>query len=373
MKKYFLIFLLTLLVANFANAQFATYSSYDNEESAVFEVEDMSSYEIKNYNEGINKGEKPNNVLFFINAGRAQNNLINAPATIIDFHIAADEVPGAEGSVGVIIELLNTTPKTIKEITLEFEFENNNSPVYDIKTGDKYLVLKFENLTGRSNSDKYGEIAESLMKCYHVLSYNDATYKKLFYNKKASTVKLHNLKIKYNDGTSTTKAALFDNGFMGKDRLMYDGPLSPIIRYLEYVKKEKPQEVKKEEAAQSPQHKDEVFTSAARMPSFPGGDAALMAYINRNMKYPQNARDNNIQGKVIVQFVVKKDGTVGDVKVVRGVDKELDAEAVRIVKTIGVPNMIGETTKFSPGRNAVGDPIDVWYTLPVTFKFSGIN
>ena len=95
------------------------------------------------------------------------------------------------------------------------------------------------------------------------------------------------------------------------------------------------------------------------MPSFPGGDAVLMDFISKNIKYPH---ETCAQGKVIVQFVVKKNGKVGDVRVARGVDPYLDKEAVRVCKLL--PN-------FSPGRNAVGDPVNVWYTLPITFKVLG--
>jgi TonB family protein len=104
---------------------------------------------------------------------------------------------------------------------------------------------------------------------------------------------------------------------------------------------------------------NEVFGSAAHMPSFPGGDGALIRFFSENVVYPEEAYKNHIEGKVIVQFVVEKDGSVGEVKVARGVDKELDAEAVRVCKSL---------PKFSPGRNAVGEPVGVWYTMPVTFK-----
>ena len=107
--------------------------------------------------------------------------------------------------------------------------------------------------------------------------------------------------------------------------------------------------------------KDEVFTSAAVMPIFPGGQSAMMKYISMNLHYPEKAQDNGIQGKVVVQFIVEKDGSVGEVKIARGVDKDLDREAVRVCKSL---------PKFSPGRNASGDPIRVWYTLPVTFKLT---
>lgn len=145
-----------------------------------------------------------------------------------------------------------------------------------------------------------------------------------------------------------------------------DDPTKATRQIEETVVKELPkQEEKKEEPKPEPKPKEEeVFKSAAHMPSFPGGDAALMQFINKNIKYPQVAQDNGVQGKVIVQFVVEKDGKVGEVKVARGVDKDLDREAVRVCKML---------PKFSPGRNAVGDPVRVWYTLPVTFKLQGVN
>ena len=104
---------------------------------------------------------------------------------------------------------------------------------------------------------------------------------------------------------------------------------------------------------------NEVFGSSGHMPSFPGGDGALMRFISEHVVYPEEAAKNKIEGKVIVQFIVEKDGSVGEVKVARGVDKELDAEAVRVCKSL---------PKFSPGRNAYGEPQRVWYTMPVTFK-----
>lgn len=95
------------------------------------------------------------------------------------------------------------------------------------------------------------------------------------------------------------------------------------------------------------------------MPSFPGGDTALINFLRDHLRYPEKAAKNNIQGKVIVQFVVEKSGHIGEVKVARGVDKELDREAVRVVKSL---------PSFSPGLNSDGDPVRVWYTLPITFN-----
>ena len=115
---------------------------------------------------------------------------------------------------------------------------------------------------------------------------------------------------------------------------------------------EKPKEVK-----------EEIFKSVEQMPQFPGGDAALMKFLSSHINYPPMAAENNVQGKVVVQFVVDKTGKVGEVKVVRSVDKDLDREAVRVCKSL---------PKFTPGRQN-GQAVRVWYTLPVTFKLQGTN
>ena len=103
---------------------------------------------------------------------------------------------------------------------------------------------------------------------------------------------------------------------------------------------------------------DEIYRSVEQMPQFVGGDAALMKFFETHIQYPPEAAKNNIQGKVIVQFVVDKTGQVGEIKVVRSVDKELDKEAIRLIKSL---------PKFIPGRQN-GRAVSVWYTLPVTFR-----
>ncbi|MBR5169828.1 MAG: TonB family protein [Muribaculaceae bacterium] len=98
--------------------------------------------------------------------------------------------------------------------------------------------------------------------------------------------------------------------------------------------------------------------SVEQKPQFPGGDAALMKYLLSHIIYPPMAAENNIEGRVIVQFLVDKTtGKVGEVKVVRSADKYLDKEAIRVVKSL---------PKFTPGSHN-GEPVDVWYVLPVTF------
>ena len=108
---------------------------------------------------------------------------------------------------------------------------------------------------------------------------------------------------------------------------------------------------------------EEVFTSVEQMPQFPGGDEALMKFLSSHINYPPMAAENNVQGKVILQFVVGKDGRVGEVKIARSVDKDLDKEAMRVVKSL---------PKFIPGRQN-GQAVPVWYTLPVSFKLQGTN
>ena len=123
-------------------------------------------------------------------------------------------------------------------------------------------------------------------------------------------------------------------------------------------------EVVVEKKVEAPKEvKEEVFRTVEQMPQFPGGDQALSKFLSSHINYPPMAAENNVQGKVIVQFVVEKDGRVGDVKVFRSVDKDLDREAVRVCKML---------PKFTPGRQN-GQPVRVWFMLPVQFKLQGTN
>lgn len=101
-----------------------------------------------------------------------------------------------------------------------------------------------------------------------------------------------------------------------------------------------------------------VFQVVESMPTFPGGDAALFKYLSDNVKYPVIAQENGIQGRVICQFVVNKDGSIVDVQVVRSIDPSLDKEAVRVIQSM---------PKWTPGKQR-GKAVRVKYTLPVNFK-----
>lgn len=103
---------------------------------------------------------------------------------------------------------------------------------------------------------------------------------------------------------------------------------------------------------------EKVYDVVEMPPSFPGGMAALQSYIRNNIKYPVAAKKNGIEGRVVVEFVVEKDGTLSNVKAFRPADPSLDQEAIRLVESM---------PKWNPGKNN-GEPVNVRYTIPITFR-----
>ena len=103
--------------------------------------------------------------------------------------------------------------------------------------------------------------------------------------------------------------------------------------------------------------KDGVYQNVEEMPEFPGGIEGLMDYVSKNVKYPESAKEKNLQGRVMVKFVIEKDGTVSNVEVFRGWENELDDEAVRVVKAM---------PKWKPGKQD-GKTVRVSYMLPINF------
>ena len=104
-----------------------------------------------------------------------------------------------------------------------------------------------------------------------------------------------------------------------------------------------------------------TFDVVEEMPQFPGGPSALFEFLSKNIQYPEEAEDANLQGRVIVTFVVKKDGSIADAKVVKSVAPSLDAEALRVINAM--PN-------WTPGKQG-GQPVNVKYTVPLTFRVEG--
>ena len=116
------------------------------------------------------------------------------------------------------------------------------------------------------------------------------------------------------------------------------------------VKEPEPEVVKPKE--------EEIFVAVEQQAEFPGGQAALMKWLSNNIRYPESAQQNDIQGRVVVKFVVEKDGSIGQATIAKGVDKDLDREAIRVFKKM---------TKWQPGKNN-GVAVRSYFTLPVTFK-----
>ena len=103
-----------------------------------------------------------------------------------------------------------------------------------------------------------------------------------------------------------------------------------------------------------------IFTVVESMPTFPGGDAARIKYLNNNIKYPQMARESGIQGRVFVTFVVERNGKVTDVKVLRGIGGGCDEEAIRVIKNM--PNWVAGKQR--------GKPVRVQFNMPILFKLN---
>ncbi len=121
------------------------------------------------------------------------------------------------------------------------------------------------------------------------------------------------------------------------------------------------EEVKPEPPKVEKPDDNKVFTSVEQMPVYPGGEGALLADIHKNLVYPPVAAENGVEGKVTVSFVVTKNGSIGEVKVARGKDPDLDKEAVRAVRAL--------KKKFTPGKMN-GHAVNVWYHVPITFRLN---
>ena len=123
----------------------------------------------------------------------------------------------------------------------------------------------------------------------------------------------------------------------------------------EQSRKEKEQE---KEAEEKEQFNNKVYDTVEDMPQFPGGPSAMFEYLSKNIQYPEGAKKEGIQGRVIVTIIIEKDGSITDAKVVKSLAPSLDREAQRLVESM--PNWI-------PGKQN-GEPVRVKYTVPVTFR-----
>ena len=123
----------------------------------------------------------------------------------------------------------------------------------------------------------------------------------------------------------------------------------------------KPEPVKSEPLNKpQPVNSNRVYDVVEQMPSFPGGISGLRTYLNQNIRYPAEAQENCVQGRVVVRFVVGKDGHISDVTVLRSVDPSLDKEAIRVVRNM---------PRWTPGKQG-GEPVRVRYNVPVSFRLN---
>jgi len=113
-------------------------------------------------------------------------------------------------------------------------------------------------------------------------------------------------------------------------------------------------------AYHTPVLENKAFHVAEQLPEYPGGEDALLKFIQRNINYPKFERENDIQGRVVVGFIVGEDGSLSDISVKKGVSKGIDEEAVRVVKLM---------PKFKPGKDK-GEPVRSAFILPIMFKLS---
>ena len=129
-----------------------------------------------------------------------------------------------------------------------------------------------------------------------------------------------------------------------------------IASNISCISSEKQEEISEKQESRAAE--GEVFQVVEEMPEFPGGMQECMKWLGKNINYPAEAKEKGTQGRVIIQFVVEKDGSITEAKVARGVDPLLDAEALRVINS---------SPKWKPGKQG-GQPVRVKYTIPVAFR-----
>ncbi len=107
-------------------------------------------------------------------------------------------------------------------------------------------------------------------------------------------------------------------------------------------------------------NEDQVFTKVEENPSFPGGEAARMSFLRKNIKYPADAVKKHVEGKVAVNFIIEKDGSVSNIKILQGIGGGCDEEAIRVAKLMPV---------WKPGRQS-GSPVRVLFNMPINFQLN---
>jgi TonB family protein len=209
-----------------------------------------------------------------------------------------------------------------------------------------YSALLFEQSTGIRVNDLVNNFSKSLLKRRFIMMTKERT-SKLARLKLLLVVPL---------AISLLLAISFNSDVMAQE----EEKLAPPPPPKEKADIDKPLPPQKEEKlAKAPQDQEvPIFTVVEEMPEYPGGMKAMYAYLGENIKYPQEAKNKGISGTVFITYVVEKDGSVSNVKVLRGVKEDLDKEAIRVVSMM---------PKWKPGKQK-GIPVRVQYNLPIKFS-----
>ena len=236
--------------------------------------------------------------------------------------------PNEEKKVAQVVE--NNSEETQSNLTSVQKVGSLAGTVYDAETKQplaaNVILEKDENEFYNTTADKNGK--------YEFISVPASRYKlKAFYEG-------------YNTVTEKTIYIPADK-FSSIDIDLIDGK--------RHTRKNKNSSSQKVVASQ-----DSIYRVAEVMPQYPGGPNEMMKYIQENIKYPQSAKDNKIEGRVFVSFVVEKDGSITNAAVMRGIDKECDAEALRVVSSM---------PKWTPGQHK-GEVVRTQFTIPIYYKFN---
>ena len=250
-------------------------------------------------------------------------------ALLILLNIQCDNTkPNEEKKVAQVVE--NNSEETQSNLTSVQKVGSLAGTVYDAETKQplaaNVILEKDENEFYNTTADKNGK--------YEFISVPASRYK---------------LKAFYEGYNTVTEKTIY----IPADKFSYID--IDLIDGKRHTRKNKNSSSQKVVASQ-----DSIYRVAEVMPQYPGGPNEMMKYIQENIKYPQSAKDNKIEGRVFVSFVVEKDGSITNAAVLRGIDKECDAEALRVVSSM---------PKWTPGQHK-GEVVRTQFTIPIYYKFN---
>lgn len=247
-----------------------------------------------------------------------------------------------------------------KEKKTDANQENADVIVETNGKGDPLLVLVFPDGTEmykideRNWVDRYNKDSKSYLAQFDLTQMNIEAIKVLKEDEAKST---------YGERAANGAMKFYLKGTTKKEVMdamrQHKGEEEPLL--VQLIKKSEDGSVSVESITKKTTEEGEIFQVVEEQPMFPGGMEEMMKFLQQNIKYPKEAQEQGKQGRVIVQFVVNKDGSISNDSIVRSVDPLLDAEALRVVRSM--PN-------WTPGKQK-GKPVRVRFTLPVTFHLNG--